>query len=814
MSKHTSPATRNIIKNILFHILPVLGLLIPAIITIATYKPVLTQDLADELSFAHFLSEHGSHTFAEGWISTKPYFPLAPRFFLTFFPDILGSWRGSYLKAILCSYAVFSVSYIFFAFSFRAKKLIPYLILTVLAFGAGFASLRSAVCGSLLIAVLAFFFAFLGFLALGIFGIPFKTETVKKPVLYSIKILISLLCIVPFLFAFKNIKDLSDKYEFGGSALSSENIGSLFVFSTRGEDLKKKLGPLAERLYGAGITDILSTSEITNGISVLTGGKVNVIHADIENGLSPLPANDTKYSFINDETVNFAQSLMSCEPFYLLYDNDTLKRYQNTSKTKYADTGYSDDLFSITVYENIDYLFDEALIADLSDISENDHPAYFISMYDVSYFDPADFELYMGWKPYVIKKSISDERSLRYLDKYNSYIFDKKPAESKDDTAQDEIINPERMYLGIDPLVIREIAGEGDLYVKFVKDRIVSVIEKHDTTDFQIVFPGYCISHYADLSDKYLSDLPDLYEKLVSCLSDLKNVSYHFLGTTDWICYDPYLFENGSDIRLKKEESTRVLSNILAAYYLSSPEEVVAKAEELKELIISEHEKPRTYADLSDTCLVILGDSIFDLFRDNSSIQNIIENFSGAKVLCKAVGGSPAAVYHTLGKDEILSGQLSDIRALDSEIREAMGSCSRLVFIIEFGLNDYFLSIKANDPAKPFDPETYGGAIRTAADTIQIEWPEAEIILMSPGYVAIADNGLTPFTEGADILPDYRKTSAEVAEEFNLHLYDLTTQPGITQDTFLQYSYMDLVHYNESGRLLVAESLINYISKL
>ena len=125
--KENSNIYLSILFTLLFFIFPVLGLLIPYLVFRSNFAPVLTQKMADELVFVKYLVDHNSHTFAEGWISTKPFVPLSTRFFLTYYLTDYSTWKDALLKSVTSVYLLFCASYLFFVTSLHAKKFYTYI---------------------------------------------------------------------------------------------------------------------------------------------------------------------------------------------------------------------------------------------------------------------------------------------------------------------------------------------------------------------------------------------------------------------------------------------------------------------------------------------------------------------------------------------------------------------------------------------------------------------------------------------------------------------------------------------------------------
>ncbi|MBR1860439.1 MAG: SGNH/GDSL hydrolase family protein [Lachnospiraceae bacterium] len=444
---------------------------------------------------------------------------------------------------------------------------------------------------------------------------------------------------------------------------------------------------------------------------------------------------------------------------------------------------------------------DPGYISDMEAMKNSDYSVCFLSMYDISCYSADTFELYTLQRSYVAKEVFDDKKSLGYLSDYRKNFV-------RGTEERHSII-----YLGIDPLILADIAGKGAGFERAVEKYFKPFATFDEMTDVEIVFPYYSPAHYASLSSEQLSGLPGYYERIAACFTGNTNIRFHIPSLSEWLFANPYLYEDGSDILVDRDFGERFIPMIMAGFFEIPRENVGTSADKLLDNIRSYDVNYYESRDLSDTCIVVLGDSIFALFRDDTSIDSIISNFSKAKVICKAIGGTPAARIPTDGEDEIFGGQLSDPDALWRETDIAMKDCDKLLFIIEFGLNDYFRGAPADNPADPYDTLSFSGALRTASELLLSKYPDSRILVMSPGFVTVGNNGTAAFSETGDVLSSYRASASEVSSEYGALLYDLTEPGVITQENFTDYCRSDGVHYNEAGNFIIALDLISFIDE-
>ena len=145
--------------------------------------------------------------------------------------------------------------------------------------------------------------------------------------------------------------------------------------------------------------------------------------------------------------------------------------------------------------------------------------------------------------------------------------------------------------------------------------------------------------------------------------------------------------------------------------------------------------------------------------------------------------------HYSYGAFRLASNKLSDT---DGE-----GS----IFIIEYGLNDYFSGVPA---------EEYKQALTEIVSRLQAAYPKARILLLSPGYIDIYSQGEEVLSENAAPLQGYRDAVSLTASELGCEFLSQTDDMGFIQDETYLYLLPDGVHYNEKGRYLLAQELARY----
>lgn len=234
-------------------------------------------------------------------------------------------------------------------------------------------------------------------------------------------------------------------------------------------------------------------------------------------------------------------------------------------------------------------------------------------------------------------------------------------------------------------------------------------------------------------------------------------------------------------------------------------------------------------AERGPVSIVVLGDSIWDLVRDDTGIAARLADELSATVYNLAVSGTSAA-FRSGGEEpdkwngETLCRLVQEITGTGEAVIPAEEEAHELIrqidynkvdyFIIAYGLNDYFEAIPI-EGADPFDTNTYGGALRSAVVLLQEAYPDAEIVLVSQTYCqgysyGKIDSDSNTKDYGGGFAPAYVETAERVAEEYNLIFVNNYKKMGIHRYNGPKY-LADATHLTEYGRDKYAGIIANYL---
>lgn len=238
-----------------------------------------------------------------------------------------------------------------------------------------------------------------------------------------------------------------------------------------------------------------------------------------------------------------------------------------------------------------------------------------------------------------------------------------------------------------------------------------------------------------------------------------------------------------------------------------------------------------TAKDGGNIQVVFLGDSQLDNFRDETGIAYLVAQYCDANVYNMAMGGTAASLLPGekhgveewesrcfLGMVYAITGKVDPAFFSKYTAYNVFKSCDFSktdVFVIEYGLNDYFNGAAVNNPDNVLDLETYGGALHVGIDNLKAAYPNATFILCGPNYAQFFKNGQylgdgNILSNGKATLQEYAKTADQIASEFNISYLDAYWGLGINSYTTDEY-LMDGVHFTAEGRRKYAQTLSRII---
>lgn len=463
------------------------------------------------------------------------------------------------------------------------------------------------------------------------------------------------------------------------------------------------------------------------------------------------------------------------------------------------------------------YHSDQSRKEDILALQSQDYNGLLLSMYAPERFDPKDFAYFRGIP------TLRAEHRFETLTDMGDYLR----------TALDSGQEITSVYLGLDPTIIGEQYGfHASLYHREYKKQLLDLISANPQISFEILLPYYSLDYWQGLSGDRQEAYLTCYQNFVNIFAGQPNLTIYFLGYEEWLIANPGNYDAYNSC------NPSVTSNLLAltfkdTYYELTPANMEERLTALKSLIAGDSSgfadlsAPPALYDFSEYEFVFFGDSVIGNFTDSLSVPGVVEGCGNARTYNLAQGGTSAAMAEdpsSQSLNTIVDAFLQkDPSALAPDSQPFLGlteyaadhdsdSRTRLCFVINYGLNDYFLGypVTSKDPQ---DVYTYKGSIFTAVNKLKTAYPDSTILLLSPNFCSYHGNGTTPQSDRGGILTDYVTAVEELSEELQTGYVDSYHDLGIHARNYAAY-LSDGCHPNELGRFRMGQLILKTFDDL
>ena len=375
--------------------------------------------------------------------------------------------------------------------------------------------------------------------------------------------------------------------------------------------------------------------------------------------------------------------------------------------------------------------------------------------------------------------------------------------------------------MGMDPAKLWEESG-GD-YEKWQKelDELSDIMEENPKTMFEILLPFPRLTYWCEMANTPDKDL-EAYGLFVESLENRKNVKMYYPGAEEWLICNPAHYTG--DFGVNTEMSKHIfLATFCDGDYQVDGVMIRGKLKDLSSRIINQRKLPTEYPNLSGYGIVFIGDSIVGLDRSSASIPEIVGTLSGATTYNLAQGGLTATmvedkisfltIVEALEKESVATVRgeevEQDIQAfLNREEKE-----DKLIFVVGYGLNDYFQGERVKDENDPMNPKTYCGALQLGVERLKDKYPEAVIAVMAPTYTSFGSQGSECMSEQGGILKDYRLAAEEAASEQGVIFKNQYQDLHINEENEKQY-LADGCHLTQQGKFVYGVDMIEFLGEV
>ncbi len=429
-------------------------------------------------------------------------------------------------------------------------------------------------------------------------------------------------------------------------------------------------------------------------------------------------------------------------------------------------------------------------------IASRTYDAAFLSMYPTHSYSEEDFQYYLGLNVFRASYCIP---GLSVMEEYLEKIAASGNAVST-------------VYLGIRP----DKTELSDLH---------ALTARYPSVNFEIILSYPSLDYWTGLSERAYRRVLSDYAAFLSGTLDIPNAHLFFLGHLEWLVANPGCYEDMWTVNKSIAKTILLESTILGEHFVTG-ENADSFYAALEALTRQARTAPEHFPDLSDYKFIFFGDSVIGNYTDSASIPGVVFGLSGAAVYNCGYGGNSAARSSKFpiflpgiadafvrGDLSVLPGQEQVCQGVSSYLQDNPGGVSSesMVFVINYGLNDYFDGHAVDSESDPLDTATYSGALRTAVVTLRTAFPNARIILCTPSYCHYYQDGTDPHGEGGYVLADYVDAVLSLSEELQTDVLDTYHDLGAEAGNWEKYLSPDQVHPNASYRYLIGKALIRLI---
>lgn len=440
-------------------------------------------------------------------------------------------------------------------------------------------------------------------------------------------------------------------------------------------------------------------------------------------------------------------------------------------------------------------------------LEQDEYSGILCFMHELSGFTEDNFLTYIGKK--VIQREEPIKR-LKDISRCMDEAFLKQPELSA-------------VYLGLDPeLIWKEASYDQGKWQENLEGYLMRIIDSHPETTFDIILPHPQLDYWTNKEEDKVDEAFRVYCNFVEIAEGRSNLRISFVGDQEWVICNRDNYTKPFVINGDVGKNIFLLTFCDGKYYIDSSS-LKEKQKIFKELIRKETDSPKEYPDLSLYTVVFLGDSIFGIDRATTSIPSVVKSLSGAKVYNLGEGGLTATYLEEKVSFLTLVSAL-ETKELTEEIKslgvaeDLLKFLNRpkekeaLVFVINFGLNDYFQGQKVINEQKMSDTNTYAGGVKEGIERLKKAYPSCEIIVMGPTYTELFSEGTESMSEVGGRLTDYVEAAEAVAVKCGVNFKNNYVDLGVNRSNAKAYMD-DGCHLNPNGRLIYGRQLVEFIDK-
>ena len=217
--------------------------------------------------------------------------------------------------------------------------------------------------------------------------------------------------------------------------------------------------------------------------------------------------------------------------------------------------------------------------------------------------------------------------------------------------------------------------------------------------------------------------------------------------------------------------------------------------------------------------IVVFGDSLIGMTRDQTSVTAYAAEYTGAKVYNVGFGGCRMAKHPSNGyaafsmwalADAVATGNYAaqdaqapsgqDYFANQLDVLKSIDFTTVDAIVIHYGTNDFAANVPLDDSANLFSTDTVCGALRYSIKKLLTAYPKIKIFVSLPLYRTWGGEGAETYNNTLEkTLPEYDSAMKTVAEDHNLPTIDGYKRLGVNSINSSAY-LSDGTHLNDFGR--------------
>lgn len=229
-------------------------------------------------------------------------------------------------------------------------------------------------------------------------------------------------------------------------------------------------------------------------------------------------------------------------------------------------------------------------------------------------------------------------------------------------------------------------------------------------------------------------------------------------------------------------------------------------------------------AMLANRKIVVFGDSLIGMTRDQTSVTAYAAAYTGATVYNVGFGGCRMSTHPTSGyaafsmwalayavanntwtTQDAQAASGADYFADQLAVLKGIDFADVDAIVIHYGTNDFAANVTIDDTTDDESTSTVCGALRYSIQQLIAAYPQLKIYIPLPLYRVWSNTGAETYTNSiGKTLPEYNAAIQAVAAEYNLPVIDGYGRLGINKFNDATYS-SDGTHLTDLGRRAFGE---------